>query len=113
MIDNKIVPNVNIFSNINSTMQIDDFSLKGFGASSLNDVQGADFKTVLSGLVSNINSEIDKPDQLLNRQMMGDSEVDIHDVTTAIAKAELGINLATQITSKVVNAYTTVMNISI
>ena len=45
--------------------------------------------------------------------MMGNQDVDIHDVTTAIAKAELGINLATQVTSKVVTAYNTVMNISI
>ncbi len=113
MIENRLVPNVNIFSNINSSMQIDDFSQKGFGVSSLNDSQGSDFKTVLSGLVSKINNEIDKPDQLLNRQMMGDSEVDIHDVTTAIAKADLGLTLATQVTSKVVSAYTAVMNISI
>ena len=113
MIENKIVPNVNIFSNINSPIQSDELLLKGVGANLLNESQGADFKTVLSGLVSNMNNEIDKPDQLLNRQMMGDSEVDIHDVTTAMAKAELGISLATQITSKVVSAYTAVMNISI
>ncbi len=113
MIENKIVPNINIFSNINSSMPIDDFSMKGFGVSSLNETEGSDFKTVLSGLVGKINNEIDKPDQLLTRQMMGDSEVDIHDVTTAIAKADIGITLATQITSKVVNAYSAVMNISI
>ena len=113
MMENRIVPNINIFSNINSSMPIDEFSQKGFGVNSLNDGSGSDFKTVLSGLVNKISAESDKPDQLLNRQMMGDSEVDIHDVTTAIAKADLGITLATQITSKVVNAYTAVMNISI
>ena len=111
MIENRIVPNVNIFSNINSANQIDEFSLKGFGNAAIK--EGADFKTVLSGMVSNLNSEIEKPDQLLNQQMMGNPEVDIHDVITAMSKAELGITLATQMTSKVINAYNAVMNISI
>ena len=113
MIDNKIYPSMNIFSKMNSAMPIDEFSQKGFGLSSLKESSGTDFKTVLSGLVSNLNHEIEKPDQLLNQQMMGNQDVDIHDVMTAVAKAELGISLATQVTSKVVTAYNTVMNISI
>ncbi len=113
MIENRLVPNVNIFSKINSSMPVDDFSLKGFGVNSLQESEGSSFKSVLSGMVSSINSEIDKPDELMNRQLTGDSEVDIHDVTTAIAKAELGITLASQVTSKVVAAYNAVMQISI
>lgn len=113
MMDNKIYPSMNIFSKMNASMPIDDFSQKGFGISNLKQSNGADFKTVLSGLVSNLNNEVEKPDQLLTQQMMGNKDVDIHDVTAAIAKAEIGISLATQVTSKVVNAYNTVMNISI
>ena len=113
MIENRLVPNINIFSNSLSSMPIDEFSQKGFGTSALKESGSADFKTVLSGLVSNLNNEVEKPDQLLNEQMMGNPDVDIHDVMTAIAKAEIGVTLATQITSKVVNAYNTVMNISI
>ena len=94
-------------------MPIDEFSQKGFGLSNIHSTEGASFKDVLSGLVSNLNAEVEKPDQLLREQMMGNSDIDIHDVTTAIAKAELGISLATQVTSKVVTAYNTVMNISI
>ncbi len=110
MIENRLVPNINIFSNSLSSMPIDEFSQKGFGVSN---TQGSDFKTVLSGMVSNLNNEIEKPDQLLTEQMMGNSDVDIHDVMAAISKAEIGISLATQVTSKVVSAYNTVMNISI
>ena len=114
MLENKIYPNMNIFSNkINAAMPIDEFSQKGFGMSALKETNGADFKTVLSGLVSNLNHEVEKPDQLLTQQMMGNSDVDVHDIMTAVAKAELGVTLATQVTSKVVNAYNTVMNISI
>jgi flagellar hook-basal body complex protein FliE len=113
MIENNLVPNVNIFSNVSSSMPIDEFSQKGFGVSNLNQQDGVSFKNVLSGLVSNLNNDVEKPDQLLNQQMMGNSDVDIHDVMTAISKAELGVSLASQLTSKVVTAYNTVMNISI
>lgn len=113
MIENRLVPNVNIFSGVSSSMPIDEFSQKGFGVSNINQTEGGSFKDVLSGLVSNLNTEIEKPDQLLHAQMMGNSDVDIHDVMTAVAKAEIGLSMATQMTSKVVNAYNTVMNISI
>ena len=113
MIENRIVPNMNIFSNINASMPIDEFYQKGFGMSSIKENGGADFKTVLSGLVSNLNSELEAPDRLMNQQMMGNPDVDIHDVMTAIAKADISISMATQMTTKVVTAYNTVMNISI
>ena len=112
MIENRIVPNVNIFSNINQSLPIDDFSKQGFGVSKLDD-SGKNFKEVLSGLVSSVNNEIQKPDQLLQQQLMGNPDVDIHDVVTAIAKADLGVTMAVQMTSKVVAAYNTIMNISI
>ncbi len=113
MIENRLVPNINIYSDLSRSMPVDEFSQKGFGVSSLKESNSSDFKTVLSGLVSNLNNEVEKPDQLLNQQLTGNSEVDIHDVITAISKAELGISLASQITSKVVTAYNTVMQISI
>ena len=49
MIPHKIYPNMTIFSNINASMPIDDFSLKGFGPSNLKATEGANFKDVLSG----------------------------------------------------------------
>ena len=110
MIENRIVPNINIFSKIQESMPIDEFSQKGFGMSN---VEQPSFKNILSGMVSNLNNEIQKPDQLLSEQMLGSSEVDIHDVMTAVAKAELGVSLATQVTSKVITAYNSVMSISI
>lgn len=113
MLENRLVPNINIFSNKISSMPIDEFSMKGFGSSTIKEASGADFKSVLSGLVTKLNNEIEKPDQLLNESLMGNPDVDVHDVMTAIAKADIGISLATQVTSKVVTAYNTVMNISI
>ena len=113
MIENRLVPNINIFSNVSSSMPIDEFSQKGFGISNLNQKEGVSFKSVLSGMVSNLNSEIEKPDQLLNQQMMGNSDVDIHDVMTAMAKAELGVTVATNVTTKIIQAYDKIMQIQL
>ncbi len=73
----------------------------------------ADFKQVMSGLVENLNSEINAPDNLLKDVMSGNQNVDIHDVMTAMAKSEISVNVATQITGKVINAYDRIMQISV
>lgn len=113
MIENRIVPNINIFSNLSGAIPIDDFSKQGFGVSKLEEKGEKNFKELMAGLLSNVNAEIQKPDQLLQAQMMGNQDVDIHDVVTAIAKADLGVTMAVQMTSKVVAAYNQVMQISI
>ncbi|DAB05241.1 TPA: flagellar hook-basal body complex protein FliE, partial [Candidatus Gastranaerophilales bacterium HUM_14] len=53
------------------------------------------------------------PDNLLKDVMSGNKNVDIHDVMTAMAKSEISVNIATQITGKVINAYDRVMQISV
>jgi len=45
--------------------------------------------------------------------MMGSENVDIHDVMTAMAKAELAVNIATTATGKVIQAYDKIMQIQI
>ena len=72
-----------------------------------------DFKQVMSGLVENLNTELNAPDNLLKDVMSGNSNVDIHDVMTAMAKSEISINVATQITGKVIQAYDKVMQIQV
>lgn len=70
-----------------------------------------DFKQVLSGLVENLNAEVNAPDNLMKDVMSGNQNVDIHDVMTAISKSEIGVSVATQITGKIINAYDRVMQI--
>ncbi|MBR1460975.1 flagellar hook-basal body complex protein FliE [bacterium] len=65
----------------------------------------ADFKTVFSGLVENLNNEMNAPDNLLKDVMQGNENVDIHDVMVAISKSEISVNVATQLVGKVINAY--------
>ncbi len=72
-----------------------------------------DFKQVFSGLVENLNTEMNAPDNLLKDVMSGNQNVDIHDVMTAMSKSEISVNVATQIVGKVINAYDRVMQISV
>ena len=53
------------------------------------EVGTANFSSVMSGLVENLNTQMEAPDNLLKDVMMGNQNVDIHDVMTAMAKAEL------------------------
>lgn len=72
-----------------------------------------DFKQVMSGLAENLNTELNAPDNLLKDVMSGSKNVDIHDVMTAMAKSEISINVATQITGKVIQAYDKIIQIQV
>ena len=75
--------------------------------------EGQDFKQVFSGLVENLNAEVNAPDNLLKDVMSGNKNVDIHDVMTAMSKSEIAVSVATQIVGKVINAYDRVSQISV
>lgn len=86
------------------------------GLSSLEKADGSEatsFKGVMSGLVQNVNKDLSAPDQLLRGAMTGNEDVDIHDVMTAMAKAEMTVSVATQVTSKIVQSYEKIMQISV
>lgn len=79
----------------------------------LDETQPSTFKGVMSGLTQGLNKDLSAPDQLLKDAMSGNNNVDIHDVMTAMAKAEISINIATQATSKVIQAYDKIMQITV
>lgn len=72
-----------------------------------------DFKGVLSGLIENFNKELNAPDNLLKDVMSGSDDVDIHDVMTAMSKAEINVNVATQITGKIIQAYDKIIQLQV
>ena len=74
---------------------------------------GANFKQVFSGLMENLNNQMEAPDNLLKDVMSGNQNVDIHDVMTAMSKSEITINVATQMVGKVINAYDRISQISV
>lgn len=88
-------------------------SMPTMKVNSIDETQSGSFKGFMSGLVGNLNQSLNAPDQLLKDAMTGNNDVDIHDVMTAMAKAEISVNVATQVTSKVIQAYDKIMQISV
>lgn len=73
---------------------------------------GGAFKTFLNSSVQQVNNTLKEPDALMNRAMtVGD--VDVHDVMIANAKAELAVNVTSQVVTKVVQAYDRILQIQI
>ncbi len=72
-----------------------------------------DFKQVFSGLMENLNEEMNAPDNLMQDVMSGNQNVDIHDVMTAMSKSEITVSVATQMVGKVINAYDRISQISV
>ena len=72
-----------------------------------------DFKSVMSGLVEKFNSDLNAPDGMLKDVMAGNDDVDIHDVMTAMAKAEINVNVATQFTGKIIQTYDKIMQLQV
>lgn len=85
----------------------------GPGINETDVVPASSFKDALSSVASNLSQEMNAPDALMKRAMSGDRDVDIHDVMTAMAKAEMSVSVVTQATSKVIQAYDKIMQISV
>jgi len=73
---------------------------------------GVSFKEVMGNTVSNVNNVIAAPDGLM-KEAMTTGRVDIHEVMIANAKAELAVNMTSQIVTKVVQAYDRILQIQI
>lgn len=112
MISSRLVPNIDVFTRIEPT-KYTDMGAQGLRFKSIEQPETPDFKAVFSGLVENLNNDLEKPDELLKQQMMGNQNVDIHDVIIAMNKASTEVQLATNVTTKIIAAYDKIMQISI
>lgn len=74
--------------------------------------QKGSFKNVMSNLTNTLNDTVNAPDQLLQDSVMGNN-ADVHDVVIAMSKAEIGVNIATQLTTKIVQSYEKIMAIQV
>ena len=112
MLENRLVPNIDVFSRLEPT-KYTDMGSHGLRFKSIEQPETTDFKAVFSGLVENLNNDLQKPDELLKQQMMGNENVDIHDVIIAINKSQTQVQLATTVTTKIIQAYEKISQISI
>ena len=70
------------------------------------------FSQTLLNAANNLNETVNAPETVMQDMLQGNG-ADIHDVITAINKAELSVSVATQITTKVIQAYEKIMNIQV
>ena len=107
---------MNGFNAINFNTQIPSMqSQMAFGR--VSNLEGTNatssFKDVLTNMVSNVNDQMNQPDDLLAKAASGTGEVDVHDVMIAMSKAELTLTVATNAVSKVIQAYDKIVQIQV
>ncbi len=113
MFNNSYFPKYDLAARIQHTKFDSGMKMPSARLDSVEKPETQNFKQVMSGLVENLNNEISAPDNLLKDVMQGNQNVDIHDVMVAMSKSEISVNLATQFTGKVINAYDRIMQINI
>lgn len=114
MVNSFFNPKIDLTGHIqNTTPDMGLGSMPSMKLDSIDETPSTSFKGVMSGLAQNLNQDLNAPDELLKESMTGNGDVDIHDVMTAMAKAEISVNVATQVTTKVIQAYDKIMQISV
>jgi flagellar hook-basal body complex protein FliE len=106
-------PKYDLASRIQQSKFDSGFNMPSARLSSVEAPDGANFKQVFSGLMENLNAEMNAPDNLMKDVMSGNNNVDIHDVMAAMSKSEISINVATQMVGKVISAYDRISQISV
>ena len=114
MIEKKFAPNINLFERMQPTkLNTGIDGMNPMRMSRVEKLETNDFKSVFFFLLENFNRELNAPDQLMKDVMEENGNADIHDVMTALAKSELGVTVATNITTKIIQAYDKIMQIQL
>ncbi len=113
MLHGNYFPNYDLAGRIQHTKFAQGYSMPSVRMDRVESPESPDFKQVFSGLMENLNQEMNAPDDLLKDVMQGNKNVDIHDVMVAMSKSEISVNIATQLTGKVINAYDRIMQINV
>ncbi len=105
------VPKLNLIGSISdSKLNSNMPSMRLDGINSDNKITS--FSQTMIDMTKNLNDVVNAPDVAMQDMVTGNG-ADIHDVITAINKAEMSVTIATQITTKVVQAYEKIMNIQV
>ena len=108
---NKHFPKLGLISSIqNSKLNTNMQPLRLDGIDTQNKI--GTFSETMINMARNLNETVNAPDTVMQDMLTGNG-ADIHDVITAINKAELSVTMATQMTTKDVQAYEKIMNIQV
>ncbi len=98
---------INNISNVFSNAKIDSFS-----ESSNNKTKSINFAEMLNDAINKVNDEQINADKM--GELLAEGKVDnVHEVMIASQKAELTLNLAIEIKSKILEAYKEIMRLQI
>lgn len=109
-----VPPRINPFSNATMpTARLGAASPTGVGGPAfLDSSTQASFKDVMVNMVKDTDRTLNAPDELMNRAMTT-GDVDIHEVMIANTKADIAVNVASQVVTKVIQAYERVQQIQV
>ena len=111
---NSNFPQYDLSSRIQHTKFSSGFGMPSIRMDRVEKPETQDFKQVMSGLVENLNSEINAPDNMLKDVMSGNQKRRYPWCHDSYGKNQkISVSVATQITGKVINAYDRVMQISV
>jgi len=105
-----LIPQLGMQNSIQGTMGTNPFMSGSMG--SVDAPQKGSFKNVMANMTNDLNATVSAPDQMLQDSVAGNG-VDIHDVIIAMNKADIGVNIATQLTTKIVQSYEKIMAIQV
>lgn len=76
------------------------------------DAQKASFKDVMGNMIQDLDKTLVTPDNMMKRAL-SHGDVDIHEVMIANSKADIAVNIASQVVTKVIQAYERVQQIQV
>ncbi len=106
----QFIPQVNIFQGIEGPKM--STSLAPLRLEPMSENSAVNFKNTMQNLVSELNQTASAPDKVMQDAITGNG-ADIHDVMIAMSKAEMSVNIATTVTTKIIQAYDKVMSIQV
>ena len=108
---NSQFPKLNLISSIENSKM--NSNLPPMRMENINaDDKISSFKQTILDMANNLNNTANAPDKAVQDMLAGNGP-DVHDVISAINKAELSVTIATQITTKVVQAYEKISQIQV
>ncbi len=82
------------------------------GSSEVTKKNGADFKKILENAINKVNDTVNNAEKLSNDFATGKTS-DIHSVIIAAEKADIMLQLTTEVRNKIVEAYREIMRMQI
>ena len=104
-------PTLNLLGSINnSKLNVNQTPMRVDAINS--DEKIVSFADTVKGMAKDLNDTVNAPDRLMEGMLTGDG-TDVHDVINAINKADISVTVATQVLTKVVQAYDKIMQIQV